>query len=81
MASNVKKHNTKVVDLLFLFNFSIWNTYFQIRKLEIWAPKYRLLNNFWVTNRFCSYAYYSLISIFQDNITIEKVIDNFTSFP
>jgi hypothetical protein len=40
---NIKTYDNNVVDLSFLYNFSIWEALFGYRKLEILALKYRLL--------------------------------------
>ena len=58
--SNAKTHNTKLVGL-FLFLLDIWIKYFGWRKWEILTLKYRLVQNFRITNIFTSKAYNSLI--------------------
>lgn len=79
--SNTKTYNTKVVDPPFLFLCNIWKVSFGQRKQKILTPKYRLLRNFWVTNRLTSNTDQAQITTFSGILTIDKVVDNFTSFP
>jgi hypothetical protein len=45
------------------------------------TPKYRLLRKFWVKNRFTPTTNSTAITAFYTNLTVEKVVDNFVSFP
>ena len=44
------------------------------------TPKYRLLRIFWVTDRFISKNKYVQITIFSENLTVDKVVENFPCF-
>jgi hypothetical protein len=44
------------------------------------TSEHRLVRNFWVTNRFIYNRNYTQITIFPEQLTIDKVVDNFLSF-
>jgi hypothetical protein len=44
------------------------------------GPEIQTAQQFLGHKQFCSYAYYSLISIFLDNLTVDKVIYNFDKY-
>jgi uncharacterized protein YifE (UPF0438 family) len=45
------------------------------------TSEHRLVRSFWVTNRFICNRNYTQITIFSGKLTIDKVVDNFLSFP
>jgi hypothetical protein len=49
-------------------------------KWEILTPKYRLVQNFRITNRFTSNTDNSLILMFYGNLINKNTVDNFLSF-
>jgi hypothetical protein len=77
--SNVKTHNTKIVDLVILFIFYV-DRLFWIMEVGDNDPENRLVRNFRISNKFTSKANNSLIMKFSGKLLNITVVDMFLSF-